>query len=89
MGSIIISRYLIIGIILSFIFILKNIIIDIYEVEILNEDYFTFDMLVNDIGEGLIIGLAWGISILIICLTNLIISGKDIIVELFNKGGNE
>lgn len=89
MGSIIISRYLIIGIILSFIFILKNIIIDIYEVEILNEDYFTFDMLVNDIGEGLIIGLAWGISIPIICLTNLIISGKDIIVELFNKGGNK
>ena len=52
-------------------------------------DYFTFDMLVNDIGEGLIIGLAWGISIPIICLTNLIISGKDIIVELFNKGENE
>lgn len=89
MISIIIDKYLIVGIALSTIFIIINILSDISQTMILNEEPTTFDMLISDISEGLIIGLAWGISVPIICLTNIIIAGKDIIVELFNRGEKE
>lgn len=89
MISIIIDKYLIVGIALSTMFIIINILSDISQIMILNEEPITFDMLISDISEGLIIGLAWGISVPIICLTNIIIASKDIIVELFNKGEKE
>lgn len=70
--------YLLIGIFVSFILMIYFIYIDIKD-----EKAIVISSIIRDIGEGLIIGMSWIISIPILVVTNLIIS---IMICLFCRG---
>ncbi len=77
-----IKAYLIIGIILSILTIIKNILKDLEDGEIWT------GVIIEDVASGLIIGLSWIISIPILIVTNIILA----IIMIFYRekyDGNE
>lgn len=50
---------------------------------------FTLDMFLNDICEGLILGLSWIISLPLLCIKNIILNVIYLIVNIKNRKEKE
>lgn len=79
------KEYLIVSVIVTLISTIINIIADFNLIEENNFEGFTFEMLINDLSEGFIMGYSWIISIPILCVKYILFGIIDIILCILDK----
>lgn len=83
------KEYFIIATISSICTTIINIYTDFRLIEEYNLEGFTLDMFLNDICEGLILGLSWVISLPLLCIKNIILNIIYLIVNIRNRKEKE